>query len=124
VVGIALGARGLGPASVTAAAGNLCRRLLHWLWRFVAATVAATAATAPLVAHHFGEVAPLSPIGNLALVPIVELAVVPIGLAGAAAGAIWPPLGKLPLALAGYAARAALAVADVFRAHGPLWLCR
>ena len=46
------------------------------------------------------------------------------GLAGAAAGAIWPPLGRLPLAAAGFAARAALAVADGFRAHAPLWLCR
>ena len=123
VVGIALGARGLGPRGADADAGRV-RRAFNWLWRFVAATIAATAATAPLVAHHFGEVAPLSPLGNLALVPIVELAVVPIGLAGAAAGAVWAPLGKLPLAAAGLAARAALAVADVFRAHGPLWLCR
>jgi competence protein ComEC len=123
VVGITLGARAIGPGATGAAAG-LPRRALAWLWRFIAATIAATAATAPLVAHHFGEVAPLSPLGNLALVPIVELAVVPVGLAGAAAGAIWPPLGKLPLAAAGLAARAALAVADTFRAHGTLWLCR
>ena len=122
VVGIALGARGIGPRGAPAA--GLARRLLVWLWRFIAATIAATAATAPLVAHHFGEVAPLSPLGNLALVPIVELAVVPVGLAGAAAGAIWPPLGRLPLAAAGFAARAALAVADGFRVHAPLWLCR
>jgi len=87
VVGIALGARGLGPRRSSAGIG-LGGRLLAWLWRFVAATIAATAATAPLVAHHFGEVAPLSPLGNLALVPIVELAVVPVGLAGAAAGAL------------------------------------
>ena len=103
---------------------GLARRALAWLWRFVAATIAATAATAPLVAHHFGEVAPLSPLGNLALVPIVELAVVPVGLAGAAAGALWAPLGKLPLAAAGFAAKGTLAVASAFRAHGPLWLCR
>ena len=103
VVGIALGARGIGPGRGAPAAG-VARRVLAWLWRFVAATIAATAATAPLVAHHFGEVAPLSPLGNLALVPIVELAVVPVGLAGAAAGAIWPPLGRLPLAAAGFAA--------------------
>jgi competence protein ComEC len=122
VVGIALGARGIGPGVMTAA--GRVRRALAWLWRFVAATVAATAATSPLVAHHFGEIAPLSPLGNLALVPIVELAVVPVGLAGAAAGALWEPLGKLPLALAALAARTALAVADVFRAHAPLWLCR
>jgi competence protein ComEC len=123
VIGIALGARGIGPRAPEPPAGRL-RRLPAWLWRFVAATLAATAATAPLVAHHFGEVAPLSPLGNLALVPIVELAVVPVGLAGAAVGAIWPPLGQLPLAAAGMAARAALAIADSFRLHGPLWLCR
>lgn len=123
VVGIAIGARGLGPRDAPAAPGPL-RRIAHWLWRFVAATIAATAATAPLVAHHFGEIAPLSPLGNLALVPIVELAVVPVGLGGAAAGAIWPPLGRLPLAIAGFAARAALAIADGFRAHAPLWPCR
>ena len=123
VVGIALCARGIGP-SAAPAAGGLARRALAWLWRFVAATIAATAATAPLVAHHFGEVAPLSPLGNLALVPIVELAVVPIGLLGAIAGAIWPPLGTVPLAAAGLAARAALAAADAFRVHAPLWPCR
>jgi competence protein ComEC len=124
VVGIALGARGIGPGRAVPAAGQRARRLAIWLWRFGAATIAATAATAPLVAHHFGEIAPLSPLGNLALVPIVELAVVPVGLAGAAAGAIWAPLGKLPLAAAGLAARAALAIAGGFRTHAPLWLCR
>ena len=123
VVGIALGARGIGPGAMGVAASRL-RRALAWLWRFVAATLAATAATAPLVAHHFGEVAPLSPLGNLALVPIVELAVVPVGLAGAVAGALWAPLGKLPLAAAGLAAKAALTIAGGFRAHAPLWLCR
>ena len=123
VIGIALGARGIGPGRPAPPNGR-ARRLLVWLWRFVAATIAATAATAPLVAHHFGEVAPLSPLGNLALVPIVELAVVPVGLAGATAGAIWAPLGKLPLAAAGLAARAALAIAGIFRVHAPLWLCR
>jgi len=124
VVGLALGARGLGPGAARARPAGVVRRLALWLWRFVAATIAATAATAPLVAHHFGEVAPLSPLGNLALVPIVELLVVPVGLGGATAGAIWPPLGKLPLAAAGLAARAALAIAGGFRAHAPLWLCR
>ena len=97
--------------AATAAAAARPAAALAWLWRFAAATAAATAATAPLVAHHFGEVAPLSPLGNLALVPLVELGVVPFGLAGAAAGAIWAPLGPLPLAVAGLAARAALAIA-------------
>ena len=123
VIGIALCARGIGPLPDNAGerAGG---RALAWLWRFAAATVAATAATAPLVAHHFGEVAPLAPLGNLALVPLVEMGVVPAGLLGAAAGAMWEPLGRLPLAVATAAARAALWIAAAFRGHAPLWLCR
>jgi len=123
VIGIALCARGIAPVR-EGGGGRVGRRALAWLWRFAAATAAATAATAPLVAHHFGEVAPLAPLGNLALVPLVELGVVPAGLLGAAAGAIWEPLGRLPLAVAALAARAALQIAAGFRGHAPLWLCR
>jgi competence protein ComEC len=124
VIGIALCARGIGPVPDSDGGGRLGRRALAWLWRFAAATAAATAATAPLVAHHFGEVAPLAPLGNLALVPLVELGVVPAGLLGAGASAIWEPLGRLPLAVAALAARAALWIAAGFRGHAPLWLCR
>jgi competence protein ComEC len=122
VAGIALLARPIGPRG--GAARSRAGRLLRWLWRFGAATAAATVATGPLVAHCFGEVAPLAAPGNLALVPLVELVVVPVGLAGATLGALWPPLGRLPLAVAGAAARAALAVAGAFRLHAPLWVCR
>ncbi|MES1207497.1 MAG: DNA internalization-related competence protein ComEC/Rec2 [Pseudomonadota bacterium] len=103
---------------------GIAARALGWLARFGAATLAATAATGPLVAHWFGEVTPLAPLGNLALVPLVEMAVVPVGLAGATAGALWAPLGHWPLRAAGLTARLALAIADMFRAHAPIWLCR
>ncbi|HVT10391.1 MAG TPA: DNA internalization-related competence protein ComEC/Rec2 [Polyangia bacterium] len=119
VAGIALCAR-----RQRARAIGLVRRCLGWLARFGDATLAATAATAPLVAHWFGEVTPLAPVGNLALVPLVEMAVVPAGLAGATAGAIWAPAGRWPLWVAGAAARLALAIAELFRAHAPIWLCR
>ena len=122
VAGIALLARRLGPSAAPIDGPH--RRALRWLWRFGAATAAATAATAPLVAHAFAEVAPLAPLGNLALVPLVEMAVVPAGLAGASAAAFWTPLGRPPLALASLAARLALAIAAAFRAHAPLWVCR
>jgi competence protein ComEC len=122
VAGIALLSSRLGPGA--ARGDGLPRRAIRWLWSFGAATAAATAATAPLVAHCFGEVAPLAPLGNLALVPLVELAVVPLGLAGATAGALWTPLGRPPLALAAAAARLALAIAATFRVHAPLWVCR
>ena len=122
VAGIALFSRRLGPGR--GAARSLRGRLLRWLWSFGAATGAATVATGPLVAHWFAEVAPVAALGNLALVPLVELVVVPVGLAGATLGALWSPLGTPLLAVAGWGARAALAIAASFRAHAPLWVCR
>jgi competence protein ComEC len=122
VIGIACLASHLGPGE--APPGGLGRGVLRWLWRFGAATMAATAFTAPLVAHDFGEIAPAAPLGNLMLVPLVELGVVPLGLFGSAAAALWPPLGHLGLAAAGVAARVALAVAEGFRVHAPLLTCR
>src|SRR5439155_11208679 len=88
VAGLAAGARALGPAGGRQSAP--WKRLGRWLWQFGAATAAATVATGPLVAHWFGEVAPLAPLGNLALVPLVEMVVVPVGLAGATLGALVP----------------------------------
>ena len=122
VAGIALCARRLGPGGRPG--DSIGQRCLRWLWRFGAATLAATVATAPLCAHVFAEIAPMAPLGNLALVPLCEMVVVPVGLAGAAAAAIWAPLGRWPLALAAAAARLALAIAAGFRAHAPVWVCR
>jgi competence protein ComEC len=123
VIGIALLASRLGPARRRRARGWGGRALV-WLWRFGAATLAATAFTAPLVAHDFGEIAPVAPLGNLALVPLVELGVVPLGLFGGALAALGVPPGTLALRAAGVTARLALAVADVFRARAPLLTCR
>jgi competence protein ComEC len=122
VAGIALLAKELGPRGGPRATG--VRRLATWFWRFGAATAAATAVTAPLGAHHFGEIAPAAPLGNLVLVPLVEMVVVPFGLAGAGLAAVWPALGWFPLQVAGLAARIALGAAAFFRAHAPVWLCR
>jgi competence protein ComEC len=121
VVGMVVLARPLGPRGRPA---GFWARVGFWLWRFGAATLSATAATAPLVAHHFGEIAPASPLGNLALVPLVEMVVVPCGLFGAALGALWPWLGHWPLQVAALATRAALAIAAVFGGHAPVWVCR
>jgi competence protein ComEC len=123
VIGIALLASRLGPQRRRRAEG-WARRALGWLWRFGAATIAATAFTAPLVAHDFGEIAPAAPLGNLALVPLVELGVVPLGLFGGALAALGVPPGALALRAAGATARLALAIADVFRARAPLVTCR
>jgi competence protein ComEC len=119
VAGIALlGARRRAPAR------GLAVRALAWLAGLVAATVSATVFTAPLVAHDFGELAPAAPLGNLLLVPLVEIGVVPAGLFGAALAAAGAPPGRLALRAAGAAARLALAVAEVFRAHAPVVPCR
>jgi competence protein ComEC len=122
VIGIAVLARSLGPRGPRAT--TIRRRAGVWLWRFGAATLSATAVTAPLGAHHFGEIAPAAPLGNLVLVPLVEMVVVPFGLAGAALATVWPIAGWLPLRVAGFAARLALGAAALFREHAPLWLCR
>ena len=123
VAGIALLARFSGRAPAGRRA-SVAGKVVRWLARFGAATAAATVATAPLVAHHFGEIAPAAPLGNLALVPLVELLVVPLGLAGSALAALWPSAGAPLLTAAGWAAGAALAIAEAFRGAAPVWLVR
>ena len=78
----------------------------------------------PLVAHHFGEVTPAAPVGNLVLVPLVELAVLPCGLVGALLALVHPVLGAAPLWIAGVASQAALYGADGFRRLAPIILVR
>ncbi len=100
-------------------------RSRRWLGGFAAATVAVGLTTAPLVTHYFGEITPAAPLGNLLLVPLVEMIVVPCGLGGAVLGATLGRVWGWPLlTLAGWAARAALAIAEFFRCHAPVWLTR
>jgi competence protein ComEC len=98
------------------AAARLCQA--------VSVSAAAALATAPLLAHHFGEIAPAAPIGNLLLVPLVEVGVVPLGLFGGLLGAAHPVLGALPIGLVSLAIRASLAVAALGADLCPLWLVR
>jgi competence protein ComEC len=123
VIALGLFARGLSPQRAQPGAGR-ARRALGWLGRFGAATLAASVATAPLVAHHFGEITPAAPLGNLALVPLVELVILPLSLGGALLGAVHPWLGLVPLTAAGWAARLALWLAGLFRGLAPVILVR
>ena len=67
----------------------------------------------------------MAPLGNLALVPLCEMVVVPVGLAGAdRRGASGRRSAGGRCALAAAAARLALAIAGGFRAHAPVWVCR
>jgi competence protein ComEC len=100
------------------------RRALGWLGRCLAASTVASLSTMPLVAHHFGQVTPAAPVGNLVLVPLVELAVLPCGLVGALLALLHPVLGAAPLWIAGLASRAALYGAEGFRRLAPVILVR
>lgn len=108
-----------GALTAPAGQGRLAR-LRSWFIRMGAASLAAGLATAPLVAHAFGEIAVASPLGNLILTPMVELLLVPLGLAGASVGSIARWLGWFPLALAGLAAELTLRVARLFHQFVPL----
>jgi competence protein ComEC len=122
---IALGffAQRFSPAAPPKGASRL-RRALGWLVRCLAASSVASLSTMPLVAHHFGEVTPVAPLGNLVLVPLVELAVLPCGLVGALLALFDPLLGAVPLWIAGLASRAALYGAEGFRRLAPIILVR
>jgi competence protein ComEC len=122
---IALGffAQRFSPERPARGAGR-ARRALGWLGRGLAASCVASLGTMPLVTHHFGEVTPAAPLGNLVLVPLVELAVLPCGLVGALLAMIHPLLGAAPLLVSGLASRAALFGADLFRRLAPVILVR
>lgn len=89
----------------------------------LAASVAASLATAPIVAWHFHRAAPLGPLANLLLVPPVALIVLPLSVAVALL-APWPaiagPLAAVAVDLAGWLAVGARAVADIPLGSGPL----
>ncbi len=123
VIGLGLFARWLLPSGPLAKSGR-SNRALAWLLRSLSASFAASLVTAPLVAHHFGEVTPAAPIGNLVLVPVVELVVLPCGLVGSLLALLHPWLGALPIMLAGLASRLAIVLAGVFRRFAPVLLVR
>jgi competence protein ComEC len=117
VAAVALAGRNFAPVLLE----RWWRRAGVWLGRALWISTAAFLATAPLAAHHFAELAPASPLGNLLLVPPVELGIVPLGLLGAVLGALWWPLGYLPLQLADAICRLALWLASGFRRWAPVW---
>ena len=57
-------------------------------------SLAAFLTTAPVVAHHFGQVAPVSIVANLPAIPLTSLALIGIG-AAAVTEPVAPPLARL-----------------------------
>jgi competence protein ComEC len=67
-------------------------------------TAAATLATLPLVAHHFGQASGAGLFLNLVVVPFFAAVVVPLGLAGTVLALVYDPAGQLVLGAAGQSA--------------------
>jgi competence protein ComEC len=84
----------------------------RWAAESLSLSVAAFVTTAPIVAHHFGQVAPVSILANLPAIPLTSLALIGIG-AAAATEAVCPPLAHLLADGAGLALDLLNAVVDV-----------
>jgi competence protein ComEC len=84
----------------------------RWVTESTVVSIAAFVCTAPIVAHHFGQVAPVSIIANLPAIPLTSLALIGIG-AAAAVEPVLPPLAHLLADGAGLALDLLNAVVDV-----------
>jgi competence protein ComEC len=98
--------------------GTWRARLLEPLVEGGCASVAATIATAPILAHHFRQVPLLGLAANVAAVPI-GAALTALGAVGALAAAAWPPLA-FPVLYAAWPFARALGALAVWSA-GPAW---
>ncbi|HEX8950220.1 MAG TPA: DNA internalization-related competence protein ComEC/Rec2, partial [Polyangia bacterium] len=103
------------------AGGRWWLRLGRWGLRLCAASAAAIVATAPIGAWHFAQLAPAGIVSNLVVVPLAELGVVPVGLAGCvAASAQLPGAGAL-VHVAGWLAQALGGFTVWFARVAPAW---
>lgn len=111
-VAAALGTALLAPRASRPPSPDLIGRAAALGLRLAAATVGATLATAPLLLLHFGELEGAALLGNLVVVPVGELLVVPLGLLGALLSLLSPSMGGILLHFAGAAAAAMAALAE------------
>jgi competence protein ComEC len=81
-------------------------RARRWLADALATSLAATIATGPIVAWHFGQVAPIGIVANLVAIPLLSLSLPALALALLTSG-VWPVAGAF-LAGPGVLALAAL----------------
>jgi competence protein ComEC len=82
----------------------------------ILASPCALAGTAPLTAFHFGQLSIVGLIANPVVVPIFGSAVVLLGLLGAVAEPLSPPLADVSFAIAGRILRVGVAVVAAFAA--------
>jgi competence protein ComEC len=79
-------------ADVLGGARTWRRRVVRWVVNAFSASAWIAITTAPITALHFHQVAAGGVLGNLVLTPIIELAALPLGLAGALLGDVGTPL--------------------------------
>jgi competence protein ComEC len=96
--------------------GREAGRVRRWLADALATSIAATLATAPVVAWHFGQVAPIGIAANLVAIPLLSLALpalalaLLVGMLAPQAGAFLAGPGALGLAALDHVAALAAAV--------------
>jgi len=103
------------------AGGPIVVRIARWVLRLVAASAAAILATVPIGAWHFAQVAPAGIVSNIIVVPLAELGVVPVGLAGCVAAVMHVPGAGLLLHVAGWLAQTMGAFVVWFARVAPAW---
>ena len=101
--------------------GPLWKRLGRWALRMCAASAAAIVATEPIGAWHFAQVTPAGVVSNIVVVPLAELGVVPVGLAGCIAASAHLPVAGLLLQVAGWLSRAMAVFTVWFARVAPAW---
>jgi competence protein ComEC len=102
------------------AVGAVLGRAGRALRALALASLWTTLATAPFTALAFGMMATGGLVANLAVVPLTELVIVPVGLVGLVLAAVWPAAGALALDLAVAASAWVVAIADATAALAPV----
>ncbi|MSP59633.1 MAG: DNA internalization-related competence protein ComEC/Rec2 [Myxococcales bacterium] len=108
--GVALAPRGMALVEPFFPARGRARFAVRLLAALVVASAAAIAATAPLTAWHFAQVAPSGLWANPIVVPLAEVWVLPVGLLGCCLAPLSPSLSGWLIDLAGVGAEAMAAV--------------
>lgn len=91
---------------------NALPKLWRWPASLLAATAAATITTTPLVLWHFHILAPAGLVANLAAVPLIGFAAVPLALAGTLAEPFSPAAATLCLQLCGWVVYLSLQIVE------------
>lgn len=76
---------------------GMARRLFGWLMNLLRASLWAALATAPFTALTFGQVATGGLVANMIVVPLTELCILPLGMAGCVLSVLWPWAGGVLL---------------------------